>query len=250
MTENNRLAGMKSDEMFPFIWFDRLRSMQLLLLRHGYKFTGVSFLGWNDETMNDDQKALLLDEVFMAEQVKLTAEDVKGLLVNWVAGFIDVDKDLDVWVDGRNARVTLCDRGIHSIHSAYQFFIAHTNLNRLGYLINTLTDSELLDDSAVLYSVKHNNAVMDDYGLTDEALVALDGTLNPNAIVQELKRAVVKARIIQALVKEQLPNVVVDLTITKCRVELWIDINNDGNKELLSKSQQITDLLPNDSLLS
>lgn len=250
MTENNRLAGMKSDEMFPFIWFDRLRSMQLLLLKHGYKFTGVRFLGWNDETINDDQKALLRDEAFMAEQVKLTAEDVKGLLVNWVAGFIDVDKDLDVWVDGRNARVTLCDREIHSIHSAYQFFNAHTNLNRLGYLINTLTDSELLDDSAVLYSVKHNNAVMDDYGLTDEALVALDGTLNPNAIVQELKKAVVKARIIQALVKEQLPNVVVDLTITKCRVELWIDTNNDGNKELLSKSQQITDLLPNDSLLS
>ena len=234
-----KVTFIKSNPAFSLTWFDRLKGMQVLLAHHNYKLTGKSFVGWRDETMDEDQKALLLDKAFMAEQVRLTAEDVKGLLVNLVAGFIDVDKNLVVWVDGCNARVTLCGKEINSLLSASMFFNEYMNSKHLNYLLKNLITGEIMALAMVTSAVKNDEA-----NLTNEALAQLDSTLNPSFIPNGLKVEVAKARLIQSLVKEKLPEVVIDVTVVKCRVELWIDANNDGNKERLTNSEQITNLLP------
>lgn len=118
-----------------------------------------------------------------------------------------------------------------------------TNRMTLDIIFNEINNGIKAGESALLSSLKGRGWRFADntFKLSDDEIMALDKSVTPDNITQDLREAVATAGKIKAFVNEQLPMATVEWYINKSRVSLMLDVNNDGNNVEVTDADEILD---------
>ena len=180
---------------------------------------------------------------FDSAYMLVLSNEIKAHITKKLGAFIDIDKELKIELKGGSAKIVLQDSWLRMHYEWFMFLQYFTNRMTLDVIFNEINSGIKAGESALLESLKGKDRLVANnaFKLSDDEIMALDKTVTPENITQDLREAVVTAGKIKAFVNEQLPSAAVEWYINTSRVALMLDVHNNGNKIEVTDPDEILD---------